>query len=431
MSGYARPDENTLGVIIGKRGRPKPTSSPAARALRQASAGGASLGTGFLGIGAGIVAGIAAIAGLTMYLSGLAFSVNPLPSSFAWLLYCIVLIVVGVTIAIAGERMPHWLFALFLAALAGVIALDFIAIWPLHNIGANATASVAASFGLLIAVTLRRTSEIIVAVALIAAAFVIAIVMTTPLTPDTLPAQLVVLSAVVLPPLFATWLIVHFRRIVQLELDRVLVQSTVSAPRFAVGMLASEELARLDLAAEELFDSVASGRTKLPLDPKTASIAASLATELRLHLIEGRRETWLYHAVTESEQLGKSVTLSDSGSLAGLLDSQQRDGLLSGVWLLVSDKQKDRPTVHVTLGPVGQSLPDDEQSGSPSSLVSVPIVITSTGISRNRVDPATWGAIARVGTFTNATENSSLRVEIDCVVANPADQYHAEQTVHR
>ncbi len=426
MSGYARPDENTLGAIIGKRGRPKPTSSPAARALRQASAGGASLGTGYLGIGAGIVAGIAALAGLTVFFVRIGTLSNPLPASFAWLIYCFALILVGVTIAISGERMPHWLFALFLAALAGVIALDFISIWPLNNIGANATSSVAAGFGLLIAVTLRRTSEILVSIGLIGAAFVVAILITTPLTPETLPVQLVTLAAVVLPTVFATWLVVHFRRMVQIELDRVLVQSTVSAPRFAVGMLASEELARLDLAAEELFDSVASSRTKLPLDPKTASTAASLATELRLHLIEGRRETWLYHAITESEQLGKTVTLSDSSSLAGLLDSEQRDGLLSGVWLLVSDKQKARPTVHVTLGPVGTT----EAVGN-HSMVSVPIVMTTTGISRNRVDPATWGSIARVGIFTNTNENSSLRVEIDCLVANPADQYHAEQTVHR
>ena len=108
-----------------------------------------------------------------------------------------------------------------------------------------------------------------------------------------------------------------FRRLVQVELDRVLVQSTVSAPRFAVGMLASEELARLDFAAEELLDSIATGTTPLPLTPKTASVAASLATELRLHLIEGRRETWLYHAVSESEMLGRSVTLIDKSSLAG------------------------------------------------------------------------------------------------------------------
>jgi hypothetical protein len=171
---------------------------------------------------------------------------------------------------------------------------------------------------------------------------------------------------------------------------------------------------------------VASSRTKLPLDPKTASVAASLATELRLHLIEGRRETWLYHAVTESEQLGRSVTLVDPGSLAGLLDPQQRDGLLSAVWLLVSDKSNERPTAQLTLGPVGSPDPDSQ-----SSSLHVPIVVTTTGIPRNRVDPATWGSFARVGTFTDSTENSSLRVEIECLVSNPADQYHAEQAVQR
>lgn len=427
MSGYSQPEENTLGVVIGKRGRPRPSAgSPAARALRQASAGGASLGTGYLGIGAAFVAGVQGVFGLALFFSRLGGYPNLIPVALAWLLYCVALVMVGVTIAIAGERMPNWLFAAFCATLAIVIALDFVAIWPLHNIGATATTSVAAGFGLLLAVTLRRTSELLIAAGLIVIAFAGAILMTTPLTPETLPAQIVVLCAVGLPPVFGTWLVVHFRRMVQLELDRVLVQSTVSAPRFAVGMLASEELARLDLAAEELFDSVANGRTKLPLDPKTASIAASLATELRLHLIEGRRETWLYHAITESEQLGKSVTLVDSGSLAGLLDPQQRDGLLSAVWLLVSDKSKEKPTVQLTLGPVGAPDPDSQTHS-----VSVPIVIATTRIARNRVDPATWGSIARVGTFTNATENSSLRVEINCVVVNPADQYHAEQAVHR
>lgn len=426
MSGYGRPDENTLGTILGKRGKPKPSSSPAARALRLASAGGASLGTGFLGIGAGIVAVIVAIAGLGRFVTQLREYEDPLPASFAWLLYVLLLVVVGVTIAVAGERMPGWLYSVYLAGLACVITLDFIALWPLHNIGAHATASVAAGYGLLVAVALRRTLEVLVPLAAISFAFVAAILLTTPLDVTTLPAQLVIVSAVTLPPAFAVWLVVHFRRIVQRELDRVLVQSTVSAPRFAVGMMASEELARLDLAAEELFDSVASGRAKLPLDPKSASIAASLATELRLHLIEGRRETWLYHAVTESEHLGKSVTLSDPGSLAGLLDQHQRDGLLSGVWLLVGDKSPDRATIHITLGPVGGGETDDIQDS-----VMVPITITTTGITRNRVDPAIWGSLARVGAFTNTTENSSLRVEINCVVVNPADQYHAEQTVQR
>jgi hypothetical protein len=219
-----------------------------------------------------------------------------------------------------------------------------------------------------------------------------------------------------MPVVFGIYVVRRFRRIVQLELDRVLVQSTVSAPRFAVGMLASEELARLDLAAEELLEAVATGRTKLPLSPKTASTAASLATELRLHLIEGRRETWLYHAITESEQLGKSVTLADRGSLAGLLAPQQRDGLLAAVWLLVNDQSKTTPTAQLTIGPV-TAIPEPG-----SKTITVPLIITTTAVPRNRVDPATWDAIGKVGRFLDSTHNSSLRVEIECIVTNPADQ---------
>jgi hypothetical protein len=205
---------------------------------------------------------------------------------------------------------------------------------------------------------------------------------------------------------------------VQVELDRVLTQSTVSAPRFAVGMLASEELARLDLAAEELLDSIATRKTPLPLQPKMASIAASLATELRLHLIEGRRETWLYHAVSESELLGKSVTLVDKSSLAGLLDTSQRDGLLSTAWLLVSDTTKANPTRTVTLqiGPV-----EPGESELPAHKLLIPITITTTGVPRNRVDPTIWDAIGQVGRYSDSTQDGSLRVDIECIVDNPAD----------
>jgi hypothetical protein len=206
---------------------------------------------------------------------------------------------------------------------------------------------------------------------------------------------------------------------VQLELDRVLVQSTVSAPRFAVGMLASEELARLDLAAEQLLDAVATGRTELPLSPESASVAASLATELRLHLIEGRRETWLYHAITESELLGKAVALTDRGSLAGLLDPTQRDGLLSGVWLIVSDSAKSKAprTVQLTIGP--RATTNERLSGN---RIAVPIVITTTNLPRNRVDPAIWDSIGKMGRYGDATQNGSLRLDITCLVDNPADR---------
>lgn len=417
MSGWSRPEENTLGVILGRRNRTGvPAASTAARAVVQANARGASLGTAHLGIGAGVICSIQAVYGLAVFATHIGDYPSVLPVVLAWLLFIGAFATVSLAIATRGDRFPTWMFVGYLAALAGVVALDFIAIWPLHDIGRYATASVSVGFGLLIAVTLRPARELLAAAIALFAAFATAIVLTTPLTAETLPSQLPTIALAVFPPLLGIFVVRRFRRMVQLELDRVLVQSIVSAPRFAVGMLASEELARLDLAAEELLDSVASGRTSLPLGPKTASTAASLATELRLHLIEGRRETWLYHAITESEQLGKSATLKDPGSLAGLLDAQQRDGLLSAVWLLVADNKKTGTTAQLVLGPVAPS------SGASKRTITVPIVITTTGVARNRVDPSIWAALSKVGGFTDSVEKSSLRVDIECVVPNPADQ---------
>ncbi|MDQ1547364.1 MAG: hypothetical protein QOH69_2268 [Actinomycetota bacterium] len=417
MTSFLRPDENTLGVIFGRRGKGGPPG--VAKALRQASARGATLGTGYLGVGAGVLSAIQALYGLSLFASQWSDYPNPWLAALAWILYVAAFVTALVTMSVLGDRLPVWVFVFYLVALAGAVGLDFLAIWPLHNIGAFATASISAGFGLMIVVTLRRGREVLAAAGVLGIAFIVAIVMDSHLTAATFPNQLNTLAIAVLPTVIGVFVVRGFRRMVQQELDRVLVQSTVSAPRFAVGMLASEELARLDLAAEDLLESVATGRTKLKLDPKTASVAASLATELRLHLIEGRRETWLYHAVSESEMLGKAVTLSDKGSLAGLLDSGQRDGLLSAVWLLMSDTRKQTAgrTLALTLGPVAPTM-----ERLANNQINVPIVITTTDVQRNRVDPAIWASISRVGRYSDSTENSSLRVDIECIVDNPADQ---------
>jgi hypothetical protein len=418
MTSFLRPEENTLGVILGRRGKGGPPGI--AKALRQASARGATLGTAYLGVGAGVLSAIEGLYGLSLLFAHWGRYPDALPVVIAWAVYILAFIAALVTMSVLGDRLPHWLFAIYLVALGVAVALDFIAIWPLHNIGQYATVSVSAGFGLMIVVTLRGGREVLAAAGVLGLAFVAAIILNTPLTATTAAIQLDSLSLAILPAVLGVFVVRGFRRMVQLELDRVLVQSAVSAPRFAVGMLASEELARLDLAAEDLLESVATGRTKLPLDPKTASVAAALATELRLHLIEGRRETWLYHAVSESEMLGKAVTLTDRGSLAGLLDPAQRDGLLSAVWLLMSDttKRATTRTVQLNLGPMSASsaprLPGDQ--------ITVPLVVTTTDVPRNRVDPAIWASIARVGRYSDSTQNSSLRVDIDCVVDNPADQ---------
>jgi uncharacterized membrane protein YiaA len=421
---FSAPEENTLGVVITGAGRRR-VKQPRRSGRVANSAHRASLGVAFLGLGAAILVGLRAIYGFSWFVALWGGDVYPKPIAAlaSWIVLVAVLIGAIIAARIINDRLPDWVFALFLTGLAVSVALDIIAVWDLHNIGHNATAAIAAGMTLLVVVTVRGPLEILVAAGVLFAGLAVAMFFDAEpralLDGDWVAPQVIALASAVLPAIIGVAIIEGFRRMVQVELDRVLTQSTVSAPRFAVGMLASEELARLDLAAEELLDSIATKKTALPLAPKMASVAASLATELRLHLIEGRRETWLYHAVSESELLGKSVTLVDKSSLAGLLDPVQRDGLLSTAWLLVSDTTKANPSTTVTLqiGPVDASAPGN----LPPHKLLVPITITTTGVPRNRVDPTIWDAIGRVGRYSDSTQDGSLRVDIECVVDNPAD----------
>lgn len=418
---FSAPEENTLGVVIGNARR---AVGKTARRFGRASAHRASLGTAFLGLGAAILVGLRAVYGVSWFIGLWTRGVYPQPAAAlaAWVVLGAVVIGAIVTSRVIGDRLPDWMFGLFLTGLLVAVALDVIAVWELHDIGRNATAALAAGMTLLVVVTLRGSAEILISAAVLGFGLAVLIFFDTPaaseITGDWLAPQITAVASAVLPALIGVVVVQSFRRMVQLELDRVLIQSTVSAPRYAVGMLASEELARLDLTAEELLDSIASRKTPLPLAPKMASVAASLATELRLHLIEGRRETWLYHAVSESEMLGKAVTLVDKSSLAGLLDPIQRDGLLAAAWLLVGDTitSNANRTVTLQLGPVAPSA-----TPVPEHKILIPITITTTGVARNRVDPSIWDALSRVGHYSDHTQDSSLRVDIECLVDNPAE----------
>lgn len=416
---FSAPEENTLGVVVGNARR---AVGKTARRLGRASAHRASLGTSFLGLGAAILVGLRAIYGASWFVALWSKYPQPLAAAAAWVVLGAVIVGAIVASRMIGDRLPDWMFGLFLTGLLVAVALDLIAVWPLHDIGRNATAALAAGMTLLVVVTLRGSTELLIAAGALTVGLAVAMFFDAPplalLTSEWVAPQITALAAAILPVVIGVTIVESFRRMVQVELDRVLVQSTVSAPRYAVGMLASEELARLDLTAEELLESIASKKTPLPLAPKMASVAASLATELRLHLIEGRRETWLYHAVSESEMLGKAVTLVDKSSLAGLLDPVQRDGLLAAAWLLVGDTLTSNAnrTVSVQVGPV---VPGSEPI--PERKILIPITITTTGVARNRVDPSIWDALGRVGHYSDHTQDSSLRVDIECLVDNPAD----------
>lgn len=416
---FTQLEENTLGVIVGHAKRAATTT---ARWFgRSSAAHRASIGTAFLGLGAVIIVVLRSVYGFSWFVALWPTHPNPVLALVAWGVLAAALAVTVIASRVIGDRLPDWLFGVFLAGLAATVVLDLVAVWPTHDLGRSATAALSAGMALLVVVTLRGRGEVLAAAGALGVALVVAVFFSIPpgTAPDAawLAAQITAVALAVLPAVIGVVVVEGFRRMVQFELDRVLVQSTVQAPRFAVGMLASEELARLDLAAEELLESIATERTPLPLPPKTASVAASLATELRLHLIEGRRETWLYHAISESEMLGRSVTLVDKSSLAGLLDPVQRDGLLATAWLLLSDAttKADR-RIAIELGPL-----DPAGSGSVDRKIRVPIVVSAEGIRRNRIDPAIWDAVARVGKYADSTRASRLRLEIECLVDNPAE----------
>ncbi|TXK17218.1 hypothetical protein [Homoserinibacter sp. GY 40078] len=412
------PEENTLGIVVGNAAR---AVSKTAKRLGQATR--PSLGSSFLGLGADILVSLRALYGLTFFVVSWSSHPDPILGASAWAVLLAVIIGTIVGTRLGGDRMPIWAFVLVVAGLVASAGLDIASVWELHDLGRSLTAATTAGMALLLVVTHRGATEVLVSAGALGLGIGVAMFLNTPpgtpIDADHLAPALAALAFTVLPAVIGVIVVRGYRTMVQLELDRVLVQSNIQAPRYAVGMLASEELARLDLAAERLLDSIATKKTALPLTPKSASLAASLATELRLHLIEGRRETWLYHAVSESEMLGKSVTLVDKSALAGLLDPTQRDGLLSAAWLLVSDtRKKSNPhrTVTLQIGPLAPGASDREDHK-----IMVPITITSTGISRNRVDPAIWAALGRVGRYSDTTQDSSLRVDIETLVDNPAD----------
>ena len=374
------------------------------------------LGARHLGIGMSISGGVIAV--FLLVRLGVAWGQTPTPtlSILAWLILAATAVGVHLAVHELSSRMPTWLFLLALGLCAIVVALDLAGSWGFSGTATFPTAAPAVGAFLLTIVTLRESRDITLAALALGVIMGAATLFEARSDVLALGPDILGVALAVVPPLVGASIVQAFRRMVQRELDLVLVQSTVSQPRFAVGMLASEQLARLDLDAETLLDDVAQGRTALPLAASTATTAASLATQLRVHLIEGRTETWLHHAITESEFLGPVVALSDPAGLAGLLSPTQRDGLLLTIWLLLGDTQRSGAAVSLRLGPIARTY-----SAGLHHRVRFPIELTTTGVSRRRVDPETWQAIRAVGPHMDSNWAGSLRVDIECSVDNPAD----------
>ena len=410
-------EENTLGVVVGRENLPRRNRSfrRPERTVSTTRANQRALGGHHLTIGTSAGAAFITAFLLLLFIMQMGSSPRPVLSVIAWSLLIVVLISTTAIVYALSMRMPDWLFAAALVGGAGVIGLDLAGTWSATSSTVTPTAALAVPALLLAIVTLRETVQILVADVIIGIVLLLAAATEDRSDVLSLAPELMMIAIGVGPALLGVAVVRSYRRMVQLELDLVLVQSTVQAPQLTVGMLASEELTRLDDDAERLFDDVASGRLPLPLPLEASGRAASLATELRLHLIEGRKETWLRHAVSESEFLAPAVTIDDPSSLAGVLTPVQRDALLLVIWLLVSDTDRWGATVHLIFGPTHPPRVGAYRT------IRFPLVLETTGVLRRRVDGAAWEAMGIVGPHIDSVREGSLRVEIDCTVDGASD----------
>ena len=375
-----------------------------------------ALGSRHLGFGISLSGGFLALFLLWRFASQWDRYPNPLPTLAAWIVLILAAVATLVLVNRLPDRMPTWLFLAVLAMGEVVVGLDLAGYGNGTAAGTYPTAAAAVGGLFAVLVSVRRGREIVAATLVLGAVIAAGSVTAVRYDSELVAPAILTIGLCVGPPLIGASVVRGFRRIVQRELDLVLVQSTISQPSSAVGMLASEELARIDLDAETLLDDVATGRTALPLSTAKSAAAATLATQLRLHLIEGRRETWLHHALTESEFLGPAVNLEDPAGLAGQLSPAQRDALLLAIWLLISDTDGAEPTILLVFGPFGRT-----NGHIIGEMLRFPIKMIIEGVPRRRVDPETWQAIRVVGPHIDSVRSGHLHVDIECSIDNPAD----------
>lgn len=371
------------------------------------------IGVSQLGIGMTVVADILLVYGLSLFLLQLQRYPHIWLNILAWAILIVAAVIAQIALWHLGDRLPQWSITAWLATLTAVGALDMWAVWGVGGYGVYPTAALTCGAGLLIAATVCGAREIIYPALVLGIALGVTLLAESRNNVLSIAPDIAVVAIAVCPPVLGVLIVWKFRMLIQRELDLAQAQSTTSIGPLTVGMLASDELVRLDLAAERLLQMVATGKHPLPLSPHHASVAAALATQLRLHLIEGRRETWLYHAITESAFLGPAVKLNDPHGLAGLLDAAQRDGLLSAIWLLINDTPTQDQAVRVDVG-------TDLNQTDLRSLTNFTVNITTTGVPRRKVDRSTWQAVGKVGLYSEPARGTNFAVAIECTVSDPA-----------
>jgi len=331
----------------------------------------------------------------------------------AWAIVLVADASVIVVTRILGEHLPNWLFWLWYTALALAVALDVAGSWGAPNPGETLSVGVSACLSLILAVVTRSTVQVLSAAAGLGAATALAWGLTDAYSAETVHDAVFTLCQMLLPVAVAALITDSFRRLMRRETEEMLSHSAIAAPRLTVGIEASEQLARLDLAAESLLSAVADGRMRLPLSDEVAKRAGGLATELRLHLLASRSKTWLGLAIDESTLLRQDVRLDDPSASAGLLGTRQRAALLSAIWLLHDERGVSSRSGHA---PIVLGFGEPTAAIESDSLEALSIRVDIPGSTRMMIDPGVWEHFAQVGRYREALDGHGIRIDIHCLV---------------
>ena len=383
----------------------------------------AGLGARRLWWGILVLVGIQMAYDLGQTIGGIARHPAPELVVTAWGVLLVAVAAVMVVTRALGDRLPNWMFGLYTGALAIVLVLDIAATWSDPDLEHALTVGRSATLALLIALPARPEREIVAAALGFTLLAATGMGVDGAFEPATMQISVLTLCHMAFTVIVAAVTMVGFRALVRREIERVLSRAALLAPRLTVGIDQSEQLARLDLAAESLLAAVAESRVQLPLNDEIARRAGALATELRLHLLESRSRTWLDLAIEESALLGAAVRVSDETSSAGLLGPRQRSALLSALWLLAEQQPGRRAAPSPTLVTISKPLP---LTSTPSTLA-VPIAVQLGGDRRSGFDPGVWEHFAQIGDYREAREHGVSRVEIHAItpvagLRTPADR---------
>lgn len=321
-------------------------------------------------------------------------------SFLAWILLGLTLVALIFWVRYTSARLTRPAFFIFAAILILCSVLDLAGVWELTATRVYPTAAVAAGGVFLALTTLRPTREMVWVSAILSIGFIAVFIAQGTQAPSTSAPELLMAVFALVPLGIGIVVVGTYRNMLTQALDRVLLLSTVEDPAYGVSLRAKQELSALDLEVEELFDAVAAGSEPLPLSPERARRAGELATELRAHLIAGRVNTWLAHAINESDVLRGRITVEDPEGLAGLMDPGQRDGLLSAIWLLSVTDGDTTP----------QGTLEFSREGIGPRSDSLRITLTFTGMTRLNIEPATWPGLDRVGRYGVTSTATGVKI---------------------